>query len=281
VQPRIFHITTAAELAAADAGGRALAPASLASQGFAHASYRHQLVPVANAIFGGADELVAVELEPARLSAPVRAEPPDPAMPPVDTQSLFPHVYGPIDLDAVVARHVMRRGAAGFELPAPLRAQEDAVAGEIGALLAAYDWYDHPEGPRFVETHRDDHRTNGHWLFTLGAISAFHRVHDSDELWLVHAGRITVHVIDDAGEHRAHALGLDVAGGERPVLSVPRGALQAAELPPGTPYAFGSNVCAPPFTFERSFELCARDDLVAALPQHRDLIVRLTHQEAP
>jgi uncharacterized protein len=276
MQPHIFHLTTAAELAAAEPR-RTLAPPSLDTQGFAHASYRHQLVPVANAVFADHAELVVLELDPARLSAPVRAEPPDPALPPLDTGSLFPHVYGPIELSAEVARHLMRRRAGGFELPEALRAQEQAVAAELRGLLAAYAWYDHPEGPRFVETHRDDHRTSGHWLFERGAISAFHRVHDSEELWLIHAGRLTVHVLGDDGEHRACALGLDVSRGERPVLSVPRGALQAAELPPGEPYAFGTNVCAPAFTFERSFELCARDALLAALPRHRALIERLTH----
>jgi uncharacterized protein len=277
MERHIFHLTTAAELASAQAGG-VLAPASLDSQGFAHASYRHQLVTVANAVFADRAELVVLELDPGRLSAPVRAEPPDPEMPPVNTDSLFPHVYGPLELDAAVGRHVMRRGPDGFELPDPLRRQEQAVAAEVEALLSAYDWYDHPEGPRFVETHRDPHRTSGHWLFTLGSISAFHRVLDSEELWLIHAGRVVVHVIGDDGEHQAWTLGLDVARGERPVLSVPRGALQAAELPPGEPYAFGTNVCAPAFTFDRSFELCARDALIAALPQHHDLITRLTHE---
>jgi hypothetical protein len=35
----------------------------------------------------------------------------------------------------------------------------------IDDILAAYDWFDHPDGPKFVETHRDEHRTSGHWLF--------------------------------------------------------------------------------------------------------------------
>lgn len=275
MQPHIFHLTTAAELAAAAPQG-ILSPPSLASQGFAHASYRHQLTAVADAVFAGHDELVVLELDPAKLTAPVRDEPPDPTLPPVRTDSLFPHVFGAIALDAVVARHVMRRGPDGFALPEPLRRQEQAVAATLDALLQAYAWYDHPEGPRFVETHRDAYRTSGHWLFRLGSISAFHRVLDSEELWLLHAGRLIVHVIGDDGSHQAHTLGLDVSRGERPVLAVPRGALQAAELPPGEPYAFGTNVCAPCFTFERSFELCARDELVARLPQHRDLVTRLT-----
>ena len=275
MQPHIFHLTTAAELAAAERRG-ILSPSSLASQGFAHASYRHQLTAVADVVFAGHDELVALELDPARLTAPVRAEPADPTLPPVGTESLFPHVLGAIPLDAVVARHLMRRGAQGFALPEPLRGQEQALAATLDALLQAYQWYDHPEGPRFVETHRDAHRTSGHWLFLLGAISGFHRVLDSEELWLIHAGRLTVHVIGDDGAHQAHTLGVDVARGERPVLSVPRGALQAAELPPGEPYAFGTNVCAPCFTFEQSFELSARDELLARFPQHRDLVTRLT-----
>jgi predicted cupin superfamily sugar epimerase len=85
-----------------------------------------------------------------------------------------------------------------------------------------------------------------------------------------------VHVIDPGGVHREHALGLDLAAGEHPVLSVPRGWLQAAELPVGEPFAFGANVCAPCFEF-REFELTPRAELLARWPQHAELVLRLTH----
>lgn len=142
-------------------------------------------------------------------------------------------------------------------------------------ILASYEWYDHPDGPKFVETHRDQYRTSGHWLFLPGSFSAFHKVLNNDELWLIHAGRLYVHVIEPAGGHSMLHLGLDLTAGEQPVGVVPAGHWQAAELPGGVPFAFGTNVCAPPFTFEE-FKIASRSDLSREYPAHRDLIHRLT-----
>ena len=146
----------------------------------------------------------------------------------------------------------------------------------LAEILAAYDWYDHPEGPRFVETDRDLHRTSGHWLYADGAVSTFHRVMDSDELWFIHSGRLLLHVLEPDGRVRTTALGTDLAAGESPRGMVPQGLWQAAELPPGEPWAFGTCVCAPPFTFEDSFEHAGADALLERWPQHAGLIRRLT-----
>jgi len=151
----------------------------------------------------------------------------------------------------------------------------------LDEILAAYDWYDHPEGPRFVETDRDQHRTSAHWLYMDGAVSVFHRVSDSDELWFIHEGRLLLHMLEPDGRVRTRLLGTDLAAGERPRWSVPRGLWQAAELPPGESCAFGTCVCAPPFTFEGSFELAETDSLLSQWPQHEDLIRRLTLGSKP
>ncbi|MDX2303722.1 MAG: hypothetical protein NW226_13035 [Microscillaceae bacterium] len=42
---------------------------------------------------------------------------------------------------------------------------------------------------------------------------------------------------------------------------------QAAELPEGEDFAFGTNVCAPYFEFHE-FRLGLRDELIAIFPQH-------------
>ncbi len=144
-------------------------------------------------------------------------------------------------------------------------------------ILSAYGWYDHPEGPKFVQTHRDEYRTSGHWLFLPGVFSAFHRVLNSEELWLIHEGRLLVHVIDPGGGHTILRLGTDIAAGERPVVTVPLGTWQAAEMAEGVPYAFGTNVCAPPFCFDE-LEIADRDELVREYPDHEDLIRRLTRR---
>ena len=148
----------------------------------------------------------------------------------------------------------------------------------LDELLAAYDWFDHPDGPKFVETHRDAHRTSGHWLFLPGAFSSFHKVCNNEELWLIHAGRVLVHVLDPDGAHHVLRLGLDLTAGERPVVTVPAGHWQAAEIPEGTPFAFGANVCAPPFFWEE-FAIARREELLEECPEHADLIERLTREE--
>lgn len=154
----------------------------------------------------------------------------------------------------------------------------DKNSAILDNLLQSYNWYDHPEGPKFVETHRDEYRTSGHWLFLPGAISAFHQVLNNEELWLIHQGRLLIHVIDPEGKHMIHRLGNDVNTGEKPVISVPKGYWQAAELAADEDFAFGTNVCAPCFEFDL-FKLASRAELTKEFPEHRELITRLTYEE--
>jgi uncharacterized protein len=146
----------------------------------------------------------------------------------------------------------------------------------LDEVLAAYDWYDHPEGIKFVETDRDPARTSGHFLYLPGTSSVFHRVVDNAELWYIHHGSLLLHVLEPGGALTTHRLGSDVAGGERPSHVVPVGIWQAAELPHETPWAFGSVVCAPPFSFEHSYQEAERGPLLAGWPEHASLIRRLT-----
>ncbi len=145
----------------------------------------------------------------------------------------------------------------------------------IADILAAYDWFDHPDGPKFVETHRDEFRSSGHWLFLPGAFSSFHKVLNHEELWLIHVGRLLIHTLESDGTHRLLRLGTDFAAGERPVLTVPAGCWQAAEISEDTPFAFGTNVCAPPFSYE-TFIIANRAELLRDYPDHTGLILRLT-----
>ncbi len=143
-------------------------------------------------------------------------------------------------------------------------------------LLRAYQWFDHPEGMKFVEAQQDAFRTVGHWLFQPGAMSAFHRVLNCEEIWALHVGRLHLHVIAPDGAYRLVRLGLDLAGGDVPVATVPKGHWQAAELAPAVPFAFGTNVCAPGFRYSE-LQIAPRLELAELFPQHQDLIVQLTH----
>jgi len=96
VSESIFHITSRQAWSAAQARGQYTAD-SLAQAGFIHCSKAGQILRVANFLYEGQAGLVLLVVDPDRLASELRWEPG------ADLQSeLFPHVYGPLNLDAVV-----------------------------------------------------------------------------------------------------------------------------------------------------------------------------------
>jgi len=86
-------------------------PAAFAREGFIHCSYRRQVVPVANRLFRGRQGLVLLEIDPAQVPPPIVDENLE------GGAELFPHIYGPLPLTAVVRVHTLRCGDDGrFEL---------------------------------------------------------------------------------------------------------------------------------------------------------------------
>ncbi len=92
----IFHITTKTQWNLAQKLGEYTAP-SLASEGFIHCSTAAQVVPVAERFYAGHHGLLLLILDPARIEPTVKYEPgsdkPD---------ELFPHIYGKLNLEAVI-----------------------------------------------------------------------------------------------------------------------------------------------------------------------------------
>lgn len=85
---------------------------TLDEQGFIHASDAHQVAGVANALYRQDDGLVVLEIDLAKLRPEVRYE----GVPDSDEQ--FPHIYGPLNVDAVVAILPLTRGPDGsFAFP--------------------------------------------------------------------------------------------------------------------------------------------------------------------
>ncbi len=91
----ILHITNRQDWEDAQAAGRYQAD-TLASEGFIHCSTPEQVVSVANALYPARQDLVLLGIDPARLTAPVRYENLQ------GEDELFPHLYGPLNLEAVV-----------------------------------------------------------------------------------------------------------------------------------------------------------------------------------
>ena len=92
----ILHITSRTAWSVAQESGEYSAD-SLAGEGFIHCSKEDQVLRVAENFFNGQHGLVLLVIDPARLTSELHWEPG------VDLPNeFFPHVYGPINLDAVV-----------------------------------------------------------------------------------------------------------------------------------------------------------------------------------
>jgi uncharacterized protein (DUF952 family) len=97
----ITHITTHTDWKAALSAG-SYSAASLRTEGFIHCSTQKQVVDTANIFFKGQKGLALLCIDEKKLAAELKYEPPtgggahDPGV-----GALFPHIYGPINLDAV------------------------------------------------------------------------------------------------------------------------------------------------------------------------------------
>lgn len=99
----IFHITPRADWEAAKTKGEYAAD-SLRLEGFIHCSTLAQILPVAEKYYKGQSGLLLLMIEPTLLSSTLKWEAPSGGTPPpgVPEGDQFPHIYGPINLDAVV-----------------------------------------------------------------------------------------------------------------------------------------------------------------------------------
>jgi len=94
---------------------------TLDAEGFIHFSTPAQAAMVANARFKGHPGLLLLVVDPARLRSELRYEAPFEATDPAEAAEQFPHLYGPLNLDAVVNVLAFEPGEDGlFTLPAAL-----------------------------------------------------------------------------------------------------------------------------------------------------------------
>lgn len=109
----ILHITARDEYVA----GQPYRAASLGTEGFVHCSDFGTVHLPANRLFAGRTDLVLLVVDPAKLDVPLRWEP---GSPPSPGGVWFPHVYGSIPPEAVIAVHDFPSGPEGFRLPPAL-----------------------------------------------------------------------------------------------------------------------------------------------------------------
>lgn len=93
----IYHLAFRADWEAGVAAGQYRAP-SLAEEGFIHASGDEaQMLRVASRLFAGRTDLLALDVDTERLPEASRV-----VREPSRSGEIYPHVYGPINPDAVV-----------------------------------------------------------------------------------------------------------------------------------------------------------------------------------
>lgn len=105
----LLHICGASAWDRAQRRGE-LRPDSLDAVGFVHLSTPEQVHLPANRLYAGRTDLVLLHLDPTRLGAPVRWEPGAATDP---SSMVFPHLYGPVPVTAVVAVTGYRPGPGG------------------------------------------------------------------------------------------------------------------------------------------------------------------------
>jgi uncharacterized protein (DUF952 family) len=116
----IYHITSRTEWESARLRGEYTAP-SLSNEGFIHCSTARQILHVANAFYRGRTDLVLLVLDETAARPEVRWEPP--AGPPaagISEADLFPHIFGPVNLECVIRVLDFAPGPDGTFSPPPL-----------------------------------------------------------------------------------------------------------------------------------------------------------------
>lgn len=96
----LFHIARSVDWQAAQPDGVYTVSSlgrQLEDEGFIHMSFAHQVKTVADLVYHGMTGLVLLQIDPAKLNAPVVVEVLGDAAEP------FPHLYGALNTDAVTA----------------------------------------------------------------------------------------------------------------------------------------------------------------------------------
>jgi uncharacterized protein (DUF952 family) len=113
----IYHLALAADWDAAVAAGEyrvSTLGRTLQQEGFLHASTASQVGGVAEALYAGVrEQLVLLTIDERRLTVPLQWD----AVP--GSAEPFPHLYGPLDVGAVVlATPLLRDDQGRLEIPA-------------------------------------------------------------------------------------------------------------------------------------------------------------------
>ena len=115
----IYHILPRTDWEKAQENG-IYTPANIAAEGFIHCSEVQQVIRVANAYYSAEPDMWLLCIHVKKVEPEIRYEGP------LEDGEKFPHIYGPLDLDAVVAASPLEKDEKGkFLFPGELQVLEN------------------------------------------------------------------------------------------------------------------------------------------------------------
>jgi len=96
-------------------------PKGLKNEGFIHCSTKEQVVKVANRFYAIQKDLILLEIEENNLQSNIVYENLE------GGRELFPHIYGPIPLDAINGMAVLMQGENGYSFPLKWHSIDDVL----------------------------------------------------------------------------------------------------------------------------------------------------------
>ncbi|WP_019616382.1 cupin domain-containing protein [Psychromonas ossibalaenae] len=221
---------------------------SLSAEGFIHFCSSSQVDAVVEAFYPNQQDLKLLVVDVSLLRSELLFEAPSGSLPDdFPKQQLFPHLYGPLNIDAVI--DVVDLKCFNHK----------PVHPDTAAVLRHYRFTRLPvEGTLFKSTWRGaptsvEQGPSGTAMIGLYAnepesLSCFHKL-DYDEIWHVYGGDpFTLYLFYADGRTEEITMGLDIMQGQHVQYVIPAGVWQAGCLNEGGRYALFGCTMAPGFT---------------------------------
>jgi len=251
---------------------------SLSKDGFMHFCRHEQVSDVVKVFFPETSDLKLLVVDISLLHSELRYESPlDRLSSGIFKDGMFPHLYGSLNVDAII------------DVVDLARFNYKPIHPDTASMLRHYRFERLPvEGTLFKSTWRSSQQTSKHgpagtamiglYANEPESISCFHKL-DYEEVWHVYGGDpFTLYLLYPDGRTEDILMGTNPIVGELVQYVVPAGVWQAGCLNKGGRYALFGCTMAPGFT-GTCFEAGLATDLVELYPSKIDIIKKLSVNE--
>lgn len=247
---------------------------SLESEGFIHLCIQQQVELVRNKFFDNIADLKLVIIDASLLESEVVYE----GAAANDSDDLksefFPHLYGPLDRNAIVDVVDLKRF------------NHKSIHPDTLSILRHYRFNRLPvEGTLYKSTWRSIKNTHlggpcgtamiGLYCNVPESVSCFHKL-EYEEVWHVYGGDpFTLYLLYPDGSTTEISMGTDISKGQLIQCVIPAGVWQAGCLDEGGRYALFGCTMSPGFTGD-CFEAGVAEELIELYPTKREIILKLS-----